>query len=165
MISALLPCLLLLLLLLALLRRKPVFDLFLLGCRDGLQTAWKVLPSLIGMMLAIAALHSSGLLDALLGLLSAPLRRISMPPEAAPLLLLRPLSGSASLAMVREIIASCGADSRAGLVACTMVGSSETIFYTVCVYLGAIEERRAGYAIPCALAGAAAGMLATLLFF
>lgn len=159
MAASLLPALILLLLLFALWKRQPVFDQFLEGCREGLRTAVSVLPSLAAMMIAIAALTGSGLLDALLGLLSAPLRAIGMPAETAPLFLLRPLSGSASLAMVEELISRHGPDSRIGLISCTMVGSSETIFYTVCLYLGAIREKRAGYAIPCALLGATAGML------
>ncbi len=165
MIAALLPCLLLLLLLIALFKQKPAFDLFLLGCKEGLKTALHVLPSLIAMMVAIAAMTGSGLLDALFGLLDGPMKAIGMPSEAAPLFLLRPLSGSASLAMVQELTTRFGPDSRVGLIAATMVGSSETIFYTVCVYLGAVQEKRAGYAIPCALIAAWVGMLATLLFF
>ena len=159
MSSLVLPALLLLLLLWALWKRQPAFDQFLTGCREGLQTAVSVLPSLIAMLIAIAALTSSGLLDALFGWLAGPLAAVGMPAEAAPLFLLRPLSGSASLAMVQELVSRHGPDSRIGLIACTMVGSSETIFYTVCLYLGAIQEKRAGYAIPCALVGAAVGML------
>ena len=80
-------------------------------------------------------------------------------------MLLRPMSGSASLAMVERLLAEHGADSRIGLVACTVMGSSETIFYTVCVYMSALDRRSTGYAVPCSLLGALAGVwLAGMLF-
>ena len=79
--------------------------------------------------------------------------------ELAPLVLLRPLSGSASLAMLENLLTQYGPDSRIGLIACVVMGSSETIFYVVCVYMSAAKDKRTGYAVPCALLGSLAGLL------
>ncbi len=140
-------------------RRLPVYDLFVRGCREGLRAAAGVLPNLLAMMVALAFLNASGLADALAGLCAPAFRAVSLPPEIAPLALMRPLSGSASLAALEGLMREHGPDSRVGLIACTLMGSSETIFYTVCVYLGAIRERRSRYAVPCALLGALAALL------
>ena len=83
---------------------------------------------------------------------------LGLPREVAPLVFLRPMSGSASLGMVERLMSLYGPDSRVGLIACTIMGSSETIFYTVCVYMSPLRDRRTGYAVPCALLGALAGM-------
>lgn len=152
-----LPILLGLLLTAAACKRVPVYDLFVKGAREGLETAVQVLPNLTAMLCAVSLMQSSGLLERFCGFFSPLIGWMGLPAETAPLVFLRPLSGSASLAVLENILECCGADSRAGLIASTMMGSSETIFYTVCVYMSAVEDKRTGYAIPCALAGALAG--------
>ena len=151
------PIFLLLLLAAAAFRRVPVYDLFVKGAKEGLATAMQVLPNLTAMLCAISLMRSSGLLEWFCALFSPVIGWFGLPVETAPLVFLRPLSGSASLAMLESILEQCGADSRTGLIASTIMGSSETIFYTVCVYMSAVSDKRTGYAIPCALAGALAG--------
>lgn len=163
--TLLLPLLLLWLLLGAAWKRLPVYDLFTAGCKKGLKVALDVLPNLAAMMVALNVLSASGLMDAVLGLLSPVFSVLGLPAEVAPMAILRPLSGSASLSMLEQLMNQYGADSRIGLIACTLMGSSETIFYTVCVYLGATTQRKSGYAIPCALLGAFAAMLLAGVFF
>ena len=150
------PLLVFALLLCGAFRRLPMYDLFIRGARRGMGVAADVLPNLAAMMCAISLMRASGLMDALCGLCAPALGLIGLPAEVAPLVLLRPLSGSASLAMVERLMAEYGADSRVGLIACTVMGSSETIFYTVCVYMSGVEGRKTGYAVPCALIGALA---------
>lgn len=151
------PVLMVCLLAVGALRRLPMYDLFVTGAREGIRVAMQVLPNLAAMLCAIKLMQASGLLDALCGLCAPVLTWLGLPPEVAPLLMLRPMSGSASLAMVQTLMAHYGADSRVGLIACTLMGSSETIFYTICVYMSSLEHRQTGYAIPCSLAGALAG--------
>jgi len=146
-------------------KKLPAYDLFVQGARSGLETAVQVLPNLAAMLCAITLMQASGLMDALCRLCAPVARWMGLPAETAPLLLLRPMSGSASLAMLEKLLAQYGPDSRIGRIASTVMGSSETIFYTVCVYMSASRIKSTGYAIPCALAGAFAGnWLAGFLF-
>ncbi len=140
-------------------KRLPVYDLFLEGCKEGIQVALRVLPNLAAMLVALGMFRVSGCLEALTQLCAPVFGLLGLPPEIAPLAMMRPLSGSASLGMVEQLLTRYGPDSRVGLVASTVMGSSETIFYTVCVYLGAVRQKKSGYAIPCALLGALAAML------
>ncbi len=142
------------------LQRVAVYDAFLEGAKEGLFTAGRILPALIAMLCAIRAFTACGLMDGLCGALAPVLGWTGIPAETLPLMLLRPLSGSASLAMLRDILQSCGPDSRAGLVASVMMGSSETVFYTCGVYLSAAGVRKTRHIIPCALMAWLAGNLA-----
>ena len=159
------PVLILILLTLAAWKKLPVYDLFALGAREGMRTCVQILPNLAAMLCAITLMQESGLMDALCSLCGPAARLIGLPAEVAPLILLRPFSGSASLAMAEELMHKYGADSRTGLLACTLMGSSETIFYTVCVYMSTAENRETGYAIPCALGGMTAGIIAASLLY
>ncbi len=154
-----LPMLLLALLLGAAWRRLPMYDLFVTGAKEGMRVAASVLPNLAAMLCAISLMQASGLMDALCEVCAPLFAWLGLPKEVAPLVLLRPLSGSASLAMVERLMRQYGADSRIGLIACTVMGSSETIFYVVCVYMSAAKDKRTGYAVPCALLGSLAGLL------
>ena len=107
-----------------------------------MRSAFALLPALCAMTLMVSLLASSGL-TGLLSALARPLTGLlRLPEETAPMALLRPLSGSGSLSVLRDILASCGPDSRAGRAAAVMMGSSETIVYTMTVYLGAAGVRR-----------------------
>ena len=146
-------------------KKLPVYDLFVSGAREGMRTAAQVLPNLAAMLCAITLMQRSGLMDALCSLCVPAARLIGLPAEVAPMLLLRPMSGSASLAVAEQLMQQHGPDSRVGLLAGTLMGSSETIFYTVCVYMSAAQKKETGYAIPCALAGMAAGIIAASLLY
>ena len=155
--------------LLILLRGKcagvEVYGAFLSGAKKGMDAAWQLLPALTGMLLMLSLMNASGLTALLVRLLSPLTAILNLPQEVAPMLILRPMTGSGSLAALQEIFAQYGADSRVGLVASTVMGSSETIFYTVCVYMSAIDRKSTGYAVPCSLVGALAGtVLAGALF-
>ena len=158
--SWLLPAFLLLCLSSGLLRRVPVYDAFVSGAKEGLATARSVLPALIAMLCAIRAFSACGLMEQLIRLLTPAVAWAGIPPETVPLMLFKPLSGSASLAMLRDILTSCGPDSRAGLVACVMMGSSETVFYTCGLYLTAAGIKKSRHTIPCALLAWLAGSVA-----
>ena len=152
-----LPLFLLLCLGVGALRRVPVYDVFLEGAKEGLKTAFSILPALTAMLCAIRAFSACGLLDTLCGLLAPAAALFHLPKETLPLMLLRPVSGSASLAMLKSILHACGPDSRAGLVASVMMGSSETVFYTCGVYLSAAKVKKSRHTVPCALLAWLAG--------
>lgn len=153
-----LPALMLALLIGAAWRRLPMYDLFVEGAKEGMRVAAGVLPNLAAMLCAISLMQASGLMEAPCGLFAPLFAWLGLPKEVAPLVLLRPMSGSASLAMVERLMREYGADSRIGLIACTVMGSSETIFYTICVYMSVARDRRTGYAAPCALLGSLLGV-------
>ncbi|MCI5957961.1 MAG: spore maturation protein [Clostridiales bacterium] len=153
-----LPALMLALLIGAAWRRLPMYDLFVEGAKEGMRVAAGVLPNLAAMLCAISLMQASGLMEALCGLFAPLFAWLGLPREVAPLVLLRPMSGSASLAMVERLMREYGTDSRIGLIACTVMGSSETIFYTICVYMSVARDRRTGYAAPCALLGSLLGV-------
>lgn len=161
----LIPVLMLSLLAAAVWKQLPIVDLFAKGARGGLQTAVQVLPNLAAMLCAVSLMQSSGLMDALCKACAPALTLLGLPAEVAPLAIIRPFSGSGALAALQELLESYGPDSRIGLIACTMMGSSETIFYTVSLYMSEAGERKTGYAIPCSLIGMLAGMAAAGMFF
>ena len=103
-------------------------------------------------------LLESGLLGLLCHICAPVLTRLGLPAEVAPLVLVRPLSGSASLGMLETLLEHFGPDSAVGMTACIVMGSSETIFYTLCVYFSSVKDKRAGYAAVCSLVGMLAGV-------
>lgn len=151
-----------------LLTGTDVFEAMLDGIRQGLTTLLRILPPLIALLTAVYMLRASGALEALTELLR-PAQLLGIPPETAPLMLLRPISGSGAMAAASELMQSFGPDSYVGRTAAVMLGSTETTFYVVAVYFGAAGVRRTRWAVPAALcadlAGFAASALAVRLFF
>lgn len=132
-------------------RRVDVYAALTKGAEEGLGVLLRILPSLVGLMTAVYMFRASGAMDALARLLSPLLSAAGIPPETAPLLLVRPISGSGALAVGSELMERCGVDSYAGRVAAVMLGSSETTFYTVAVYYGAAGITKTRYTVPAAL--------------
>ena len=128
-----------------------VYDCLLCGARKGLALAVELLPALILLFAAIYSFRASGFTDYLAALTAPLLERIGVPPETSLLLLLRPLSGSAAMAVSTELMQSYGADSLIGRTAAVMIGSSETTFYVLAVYGSASELRRTRWIVPSAL--------------
>ena len=142
-----------------------VYGSFLQGAEKGMRGALSLLPALCAMLLMLAVMNASGLTELLTRLVSPLTGVMHLPAEAAPMLMLRPLTGSGSLAAMERIFETCGPDSRAGRIASVLMGSSETIFYTVCAYMSPVKNRKTGYAVGCSLLGALAGTwLAGMLF-
>ena len=155
----LLPCLILLFLLGAFCKKTDAYQAFLDGAKDSMTTIVNILPPVVGLMIAIAMLRGSGLLDFLCNLISPVTAFLGIPTETMPLALLRPISGSGGIAMLADILKTYGPDSLIGNVASVMAGSTETTFYTVAVYCGAVQISRTRYTVPCALASDFAGMI------
>ena len=139
-------------------RRVDVYAALTDGAMDGLRVVLRICPNLIALLTAVYMFRASGALDLLTSLLAPALTALGIPPETAPLLLIRPLSGSGALAAGSELMAAYGPDSAVGMTACIVMGSSETIFYTLCVYFSGVKDKRAGYAALCSLTGMLAGV-------
>ena len=151
-----------------LIRRAPVYDSFVRGAGKGLKTAFSVLPCLTAIMVAVEMLKASGALGLLCQLLAAPLGFLGVPAEAAPLVVVRPFSGMAALGMLEDVLRGSGPDSLAGRVASAIMGSTETLFYTVAIYFGAVGIQGTRHTIPAALVSlivsiVASGILVRLL--
>ena len=132
-------------------RKVDVYAALTHGAEEGLTVLLHILPSLVALLSAVYMFRASGAMEAL-GVFFAPvLVRLGIPVETAPLLFIRPISGSGALAVGSEIMDSYGVDSYIGRVAAVMLGSSETTFYTVAVYYGAAGITKTRYTIPAAL--------------
>ena len=147
----LVPLLLILASVLVLRKKESSYDLLISGAGEGLQLVVTILPTLIILMTAVTMLRSSGAMELLSGLLAPVFSFFGIPPETAMLVLIRPISGSAALAVGADLMAAYGPDSAIGRTAAVMLGSTETTFYTVSVYFGAAGIRKTRYAVPAAL--------------
>lgn len=141
-------------------RRVDVYSALVQGARDGIGTLARIAPALVALLSAVHMLRASGALDLAAQLLAPLLERIGIPPETVALLLVRPVSGSAALGVGSELMATHGVDSYIGRVAAVMLGSTETTFYTVAVYFGAVGITKTRYAVPAALCADLAGFMA-----
>lgn len=128
-----------------------VYGALLRGGKQGMTTGWKLLPGLCCMTLLMTLMEDSGLNEVLAGVLSPLLEGLHLPGEVAVIMLLRPLSGSASTAALQQVFQQFGVDSRAGLAASVLMGTSETIFYTMTVYLGAADVKKLPWVLPVSL--------------
>lgn len=145
------PVLLFLAAALALGERGNAYDLLLQGGADGLKLLVTILPALVLLLTAVHMLRASGAV-ALLSRFFAPVFSFfGIPPETAMLVLIRPISGSAALAVGAELMAQYGVDSQIGRTAAVMLGSTETTFYTISVYFGAAGIKKTRYTLPAAL--------------
>ena len=135
----------------ALRKRIDVYDALTTGGREGLRVAASILPALCALLTAVYMFRASGAMEYLGALLAPALERVGIPPEVAPLLFIRPISGSGALAVGSELMATYGPDSYIGRVAAVMLGSSETTFYTIAVYFGSVGIVKTRYTIPASL--------------
>lgn len=140
----------------------PVFDAFVEGAREGAKAAVDVLPVMVGILAAVSILNTSGLIDILTNLIKAPLQLIGIPSEIVPMLLLRPISGSASLGLFTEQIKAFGPDSYLGRALSTIMGSSETVLYILPVYFGAVNVKNTRHAAAASIIASYSGMLAAI---
>ncbi len=143
----------------ALAGKRDVYTLLVTGAGEGLSMLKNIVPSLIVLLTAVYMLRASGAMDLLTRLLGPVCRWVGIPPETAPLVIIRPISGSAALAVGSELMAAYGPDSLIGRTAAVMLGSTETTFYTISVYFGAAGVKGTRYAIPAALLADLTGFL------
>lgn len=150
-------------------KRVDVYAALTHGAEEGLTVLLRVIPALVGLLTAVSMFRSSGAMEWLSSLCAPILKWLGIPPETAPLMLVRPVSGNGALAVASELIAANGPDSYVGRVAAVMLGSTETTFYTIAVYFGSAGIHKTRHTIPAALAadltGFAASALAVRIFF
>jgi spore maturation protein B len=133
------------------LRKVKVYDVFIEGAKEGFDVAVRIIPFLVGILVAIGMFRGSGAMDFLMAGLQPLVAPVGFPPELVPLAILRSLTGSGSLAFTTDLIKTHGPDSVLARTAATMYGSSETTFYVLAVYFGAVSVRRTRHAVPAAL--------------
>lgn len=144
-------------------RGVDVFDSFLAGAKEGLQTSMGILPTLIGLIMAVSMVRASGLLELLCGLAAPLAQAAGVSPELLPLAVLRPISGSGASAYTLSLLERFGPDSPTGKIASVLSSSTETTFYAVTVYFGACQVKKMRYTVPAALLGDMAAVVLSVL--
>lgn len=144
------------------LRGVKVYEAFIEGAEEGLKVAWQILPYMLGILTALGIFRASGAMDHVAHLLRPVTDALGFPPEVLPLMVIRPLSGSGSLAAVADLIRSFGPDTFVARLAAIMQGSTDTTFYVLTVYFGSVGIRRYRYGLAPALLGDLAGFIAAL---
>ena len=162
--SAVVPVGIVLLLAYAMYKRVAVFSAFTEGAAGALSLLKTVLPSLAAMLLVLSVLEDSGLLDAVTRLLSPLLMRLGVDARLLPLLVVRPLSGSAAVAALTELFKKYGPDSPVGMTGSVLLGASETLFYTLGLYFGTVGVRKTRFTVPLAVTATLVSVVSGLLF-
>ena len=156
------PALLLLIPLWGMLRKVPVYEAFVEGAEEGFSTAVKVIPFLVGMLVAISVFRASGALDLISQVCEPLLVRVGAPSEVLPLAFMRPFSGNGVLGMATELMKTFGPDSFIGRLASTMQGTTDTTFFVLTVYFGSVGVVRYKYAVVTGLLADITGLLASI---
>lgn len=142
--------------------KKNVFDDFLEGAKEGLSIVVNIFPTLVGLFVAVGALRSSGIIDMAVGLIGNWLQLCNIPSEIMPLALLRPVSGSSSMAIATDIMKTYGVDSNIGKIASTIMGSTETTLYTIAIYTSCIRVKNTRFILTAALIADIVGMAVSI---
>lgn len=147
----------------AAIRGVQVFDCFVAGGKEGFATAVRLIPYLVAMLVALGIFRESGAFDFLVRIISPVTRFLRIPTDVVPLAIMRPISGSGALAMTTELMQRFGPDSLPGLIASTMQGSTDTTFYILTVYFGAVGVRKGRYSLTVGLLADLTGFLAAVI--
>lgn len=143
-------------------KKVPVYESFVDGAKEGFDTAIQIIPHLVGMMVAISIFRASGAMDLFIGLVRPFFDRIGIPSDVLPLAILRPITGSGSLAFTTDLMKEFGPDSMIGRIASTVQGSTDTTLYVLTVYFGAIGIRKVRYALKVGLIADIIGFIASV---
>ncbi|MFS0635679.1 spore maturation protein [Mesobacillus foraminis] len=144
------------------LKKVPTYETFVEGGKEGIKMAVSIIPFLVGMMVAISVFRASGALDYFMEFIRPGLERIGIPADVIPLAIIRPISGNAALGMTSDLIAAHGPDSFIGRLASTLQGSTDTTFYVLTVYFGAVGIKKMGDALKVGLLADLAGFAAAI---
>ncbi len=142
--------------------RKKVFDIFLDGAKEGIEVVFNIFPTLVGLFVAIGALRSSGIIDLIVKVLTPFFNMINFPTEILPLALIRPISGSASIAVATDIMKNFGVDTNIGMIASVIMGSTETTVYTIAVYTSSVGIKKTRFVLWSALIADFVGMVTSV---
>ena len=143
--------------------KKNVFDLFIKGATKGIEITVKIFPTLIGLFFAIGLLNNSGVINFCVQLVSPLLDCFKIPKEILPLAILRPISGSASMAVAMEILKENGVDSIVGLIVCVIMGATETTLYTIAIYTSVIKVKETRHILIASLMADIMGIITAII--
>lgn len=160
--TAAIPVVIVIIILYGIIERKKVYDIFLDGAKDGIQIVLQLIPTLIGIFVAVGTLRNSGIIDLIVKVISPVTDILKIPSEIMPLALLRPISGSASIGVAVDIMQKYGTDTFLGLITSTIMGSTETTLYTIAVYTGCVGIKKTRFVLLVALLADFAGMVASV---
>ena len=145
------PLMIIIIVLYGVIERKKVFDIFLDGAKEGIGVVFNIFPTLVGLFVAIGALRSSGIIDLIVNFFTPIFNFVNFPTEILPLALIRPISGSSSIAVATDIMKNFGVDSKIGLMASVIMGSTETTVYTIAVYTSSVGIKKTRFVLWAAL--------------
>ena len=159
------PLTILIIIIYGFIEKEQVFDIFLEGAKEGIQIVINIFPTLLGLFLSISVLRASGIIDAITNFTLPLLNLLKVPSEILPLAILRPISGSASMAIATDIMTNFGVDSLIGLISSTIMGSTETTLYTIALYTSAVKIKKTRFVLIAALLADFIGMLTSVIFW
>jgi spore maturation protein B len=158
------PIIILIIIVYSYIEKNKIFDVFLEGAKEGVLIVYKIFPTLIGLFVAVGALRNSGLIDLIINLISPIIKNTIIPTEIMPLAILRPISGSAAMAIATDIIKIYGVDSKIGQITSVIMGSTETTIYTIAVYTSCIKVKNTrGILLPALIADAVGIIIAVII--
>ncbi|WP_077213849.1 spore maturation protein [Bacillus dakarensis] len=144
-------------------KQVPTYESFVEGGKEGIKIAFSIIPFLVGMLVAISVFRASGALDYFMDMIRPALEAIGVPAEIAPLAIIRPISGNAALGMTSDLMATYGPDSFIGRLASTIQGSTDTTFYVLTVYFGAVGIKKMGDALKVGLLADLVGIASAII--
>ena len=156
------PVIILVVLIWGLVKKVPVYETFVDGAKDGLRVSVNILPYLVAIIVAVSMLRASGAIELVQNAFSGVFEALKIPADILPVMIVRSLSGSAVLGLLSDIVQNFGPDSYPAKLAAVIVGSSETTFYVLAVYFGAVKISKTGVALPCALLADFAGIVTAI---
>ena len=156
------PLMILIIVIYGVVEKVKIFDNFLEGGKEGIKITMSIFPTLIGLFVAIGALRSSGILDLIINFVTPLLNVINFPKEIMPLAMLRPISGSSSIAIATDIMKNYGVDSQIGIIASTIMGSTETTLYTIAIYTSCVKIKKIRFVLAVALMTDVIGILTSV---
>lgn len=157
------PLIILIIVIYGVIEKKEVFDKFIEGAKDGIKIVINIFPTLIGLFLAVGALRSSGVIDIAIKLVEPLLHIVNFPMEIMPLALLRPISGSSSIAVATDIMKNFGVDSQIGIMAAVIMGATETTLYTIAVYSSSVKIKKTRFVLIAALTADIVGIVTSII--
>lgn len=163
--SVAIPTVILIILLYGVAEKNKVYDTFLEGAKDGIEIVFKLFPTLVGIFLAVGALRESGIIDLIIKLISPITNLLKIPSQILPLAMLRPISGSASMAVAVDIMQKYGVDTTIGLITSTIMGSTETTLYTIAVYTSCVGVKKTRFVLFAALIADFVGMITSVVIW
>ena len=151
LLSSIIPLIIVFIVVYGIIKKVKVYEVFVEGAKDGIKICVKIFPSLLAILIGIRIFRDSKMLEYLINFLNPLVYRMGIPPEVMPLILIKPLSGSGALGIFTDIIKQYGPDTVIGLIASIIMGSTETIFYTLTVYYGSVKVKKIRHTLLAAI--------------